>query len=115
MYAAQQEVIAPLYVIGDPDLAGRLERNVTVRRDRRGGDSWPFTCRSAACVWCRPSLIRGRWNGMCQWSAEATTWSLAIIPVHSPEGLPDAVRRLRRGLRDVRDQMARHRIRWRDV
>jgi hypothetical protein len=27
----------------------------------------------------------------------------------------DALRRLRRGLRDVRDRMARRRIRWRDV
>ena len=52
---------------------------------------------------------------MCRWSAEATKWSLAIIPLHSSAGLPDAVRRLRRGLRDVRDRMARRRRRWRDV
>jgi hypothetical protein len=41
--------------------------------------------------------------------------SLAIIPLHSSAGLPDAVRRLRRGLRDVRDRMARRSRRWRDV
>jgi hypothetical protein len=84
------------------------------RGDRRGGDGWPFTCRSAACVWCRRPLIRAWWNGMCQWSA-ATTTSLAIIPLHSSAGLPDAVRRMRRGLRDVRDRMARCSRRWHEV
>jgi hypothetical protein len=59
-------------------------------------------------------MIRSWWNGMCQWTAAATT-SLAIIPLHLSAGLPDAVRRLRRGLRDVRDRMAHRRRRWRDV
>ena len=80
MYAAQQEVIAALRSIGEPDLADRLERCMTARRERRGGDGWPFTCRSAACVWCRRPMIRSWWNGMCQWSAAATS-SLAIIPI----------------------------------
>ena len=115
MYATQKQVIVVLRSIGEPDLADRLERCMTARRDRRGGDGWPFTCRSAACVWCRRPMIRSWWNGMCQWSAEATTWSLAVIPLHLSAGLPDAVRRLRRGLRDVRDRMARHKKRWRDV
>jgi hypothetical protein len=114
-YATQQQVIVALTEIGEVDLAGRLERCMTARRERHYGDGWPFTCRSAACVWCRPPLIRGWWNGMRGWTAEATTWSLAIIPLHSSAGLPDAVRRLRRGLRDVRDRMARRRNRWRDV
>ena len=35
--------------------------------------------------------------------------------MNSPTGLSDAVRRLRRGLRDVRDRMARRSNRWRDV
>jgi hypothetical protein len=35
--------------------------------------------------------------------------------IDSPAGLPDAVRRLRRGLRDVRDRMARYSRSWRDV
>ena len=35
--------------------------------------------------------------------------------INSSTGLPDAVRRLRRGLRDVRDRMARCRNRWREV
>ena len=60
-------------------------------------------------------MIRLWWNGMRQWTAEATTWSLAIMRIDSPAGLPDAVRRLRRGLRDVRDRMARYSRSWRDV
>ena len=59
-------------------------------------------------------MIRSWWNGICQWTAEATA-SLAIIPLHSSTGLPDAVRWRRRGLRDVRDRMARRQRRWRDV
>jgi hypothetical protein len=96
MYAAQQEVIVALTDVGEADLAGCLERCLQARGERRGGDGWPFTCRSAACVWCRRPLIRAWWNGMCQWSA-ATTTSLAIIPLHSSAGRPDAVRRMRRG------------------
>ena len=48
------------------------------------------------------------------WSAAATT-SLAVIPLHSSAGLPNAVQRLRRGLRDVRDRIARRSTRWRDL
>jgi hypothetical protein len=103
-----------LYVIGEVDLAGRLERCMTARRERRGGDGWPYSCRSAACVWCRPPLIRSWWGGMRQWSA-GTTSSLAIVRIDSSAGLRDGVRRLRRGLRDVRDRVARCRTQWRDV
>jgi hypothetical protein len=52
---------------------------------------------------------------MRYWSEAATTLSLAIIPILSPGGLPDAARWLRRGLRDVRDRTARHFRRWRTV
>jgi hypothetical protein len=115
MYAEQQEVIAVLRSIGESDLADRLDCCMTARRNRHNGDGWPFTCRSAACVWCRRPMIRGWRFGMCQWTAAATTSSLAIIPLHSSAALPDAVRRLRRGLRDVRDRLARHRRSWCDV
>jgi hypothetical protein len=115
MYADQEEVIVALHAIGDHDLADRLERCAAVRRERHHGDGWPFTCRSAACVWCRRPMIHSWWHGMRQWTAEATTWSLAVIPLHLSAGLPDGVRRLRRGLRDVRDRMARRKRRWREV
>jgi hypothetical protein len=114
-YVAQEQVIAALCAIDETDLASRLELCATVRRNRHGGDGWPRTCRCAACVWCRPPLIRGWWLGMCQWAAKATTSSLAIIPIDSSARLPVVVRRLRRGLRDVRDRQARHRRRWRAV
>ena len=38
-----------------------------------------------------------------------------MMRIDSSVGLRDGVRRLRRGLRDVRDRMARHKKRWRDV
>jgi hypothetical protein len=113
-YAAQAEVIATLYEIGDRDLANRLERCMTARQQRHYGNGWRHSCRSAACIWCRRAIIRGWWFGMREWSP-ASVSSLAIIPVLSPGGLPDAARRLRRGLRDVRDRTARCFRRWRTV
>jgi hypothetical protein len=53
--------------------------------------------------------------GMRYWSEAAVMSSLAIIPVRSPLDLQDAVKRLRRGLRDVRDKAARRLRRWRTV
>jgi hypothetical protein len=114
-YIAQQEVIAALYEIGDPDLAGRLERCMTARQRRHYGDGWPFSCRSSACVWCRRAMIRGWWAGIRYWSETAAASSLAVITTAPPAGLFDAVIRLRRGLRDVRDRTARRWKRWRTV
>jgi hypothetical protein len=113
-HTAQQQVIVALCSIGEPNLSARLERCMIARRERCGGNGWPFTCRSAGCAWCRPSLMRGWWAGIRNWSAGAMA-SLAIVRIDSPAGLRDAVRRLRRGLRDVRDRMARRRRRWREV
>jgi hypothetical protein len=106
MYSAQQAVITALRSIGEVDLADRLERCMTARRERRGGDGRPFTCRSAACAWCRRPVIRSWWHGMHQWTAGAKS-SLAIVRINSSAGLRDGVRRLRRSLRDVRDRTAR--------
>jgi hypothetical protein len=114
-YAAQEEVIVALHAIGDYDLANRLERCMTARRERHHGDGWPRTCRSAACVWCRRPMMRSWWAGMCQWTATASMWSLAIMWIDSPTGFRNGIRRLRRGLRDVRDRMARRHRRWREV
>jgi hypothetical protein len=114
-YAAQQEVIDALHKIGNPDLAARLERCMIARQVRHYGDGWPYSCRSAACVWCRRPMILGWWAGMREWSQAATTLSLAIIPSLSPAGLCNAARRLRRGLRDVRDRTARRWRQWRTV
>jgi len=114
MYAAQQDVIVALRVTGDTDLAVRLERCMTARRERHGGDGWPRTCRSAGCAWCRLPTMRRWWDGIRNWLPGSAS-SLAIIPVQSTAGLCDGVRRLRRGLRDVRDRTARCRTQWRDV
>src|ERR1700680_3753588 len=74
MYAAQQEVIVALTEVGDPDLADRLDRCMTGRRDRRRcGGGWPYSCRSVAGGGWRRALLRGGWHGMRQWSAAATS------------------------------------------
>src|SRR4051812_19351759 len=70
-YALQQQVIVALNEIGDVDLASRLQRCMTARQQRRYGDGWPYSCRSAACVWCRPAMIRGWWEGIRHWSDAA--------------------------------------------
>jgi hypothetical protein len=114
-YAVQQEVIDALHAMGEPDLAGRLHRCMTARQQRHYGDGWPYTCRSAACFWCRRAMIRGWWAGFCHWSEAATTSSLAMITMQRPADLRDGVRRLRRGIRDVRDRIARRRRMWRTV
>jgi hypothetical protein len=114
-YAAQEEVILALRSINEPDLADRLQRCMTARLKRHYGDGWPYSCRTPACFWCRRAMVRGWWEGMRYWSEAATTSSLAIIPMLSPAGLPDAARRLRRGLRDVRDRTARRWRQWRTV
>jgi hypothetical protein len=114
-YIAQQEVIAALCEIGDPDLTARLQRCMSARQQRHYGDGWPYSCRSSACFWCRRAIIRGWWSGIRYWSEAATTSSLAIIRMRPPAGLPDAVRALRRSLRDVRDRTARRFRRWRTV
>jgi len=113
-YAAQEEVIVARRSIGELDLAERLEDCATARFARHSGSGWPRTCRSAGCAWCRLPMMRRWWSGICNWSAGSAS-SLAIIPVQSAAGLCDGVRRLRRGLRDLRDRTARCRTQWRDV
>jgi hypothetical protein len=68
---------------------------MAVRQQRHYGDGWPYSCRSPACLWCRRAILRGWWAGMRHWSEAAAISSLAIIPMLSPAGLPDAARRLR--------------------
>ena len=113
-YTAQQQVIAALRSVGEVDLATRLGHCMTARRERHNSDGWPRICRTAACVWCRRSMVHGWWAGMRIWSA-TTVASVAIIAIPSPTGLREAVCRMRRGLRDVRDRMARRRRLWREV
>jgi hypothetical protein len=114
-YAKQQQVISLLNKIGHHDLAARLERCTTARQQRHYGDGWPYSCRSSACLWCRRAMVRGWWAGIRYWSEAAATLSLAIISIRSSAGLSDAAKRLRRGLRDVRDRTAQGFRRWRTV
>ena len=89
-YTAQQQVIAALRSIGEVDLATRLEHCMTARRERHNGDGWPRTCRTAACVWCRRSMMHGWWAGMRDWSA-----ATAVEPCDHPDTFADRPARSR--------------------
>ena len=77
----QRAVIDALLLINELDLAARLGRCMTAHRSRHHGAGRPFSCQSAACVWCRRAMIHGWWGGICDW-AEATS-SLAILSIGS--------------------------------
>ena len=111
----QYRIACGLEQAGEPSLAARLRRCATARRGRHCMGGWPWTCRSVACVWCRQPIIRRWWAGMVEWRSPHAL-ILAVIPVSWSAGsLRVAVRRLRRALRDLRDQMARRSGRWRGV
>ncbi len=115
--AAQESVIAALLATGDVHPADRLRRCMAVRLARRGGDGWPWTCRSPGCAWCGRSLARRWWMGMRHWIVqEGVPVSLAVLPLPGhPTGLRAAVARLRRAVRDLRDRAAKRRAAWRAI
>ena len=69
-HIAQQQVIDVLRSIGEVDLGEPPEQCMTVRRSAITAMVGLASCRTAACVWCRRSMMHGWWNGMCHWSAE---------------------------------------------
>jgi hypothetical protein len=109
----QQAVIGVLLSVDEPDLAARLGRCMTAHRSRHSGAGRPFSCQSAACVWCRRAMFHGWWVGICDWAEAAS--SLAILSIDLSVGLFNAARHLRRAMRDVRDRVARRRNPWRNV
>ena len=107
----QRKVIAALRATPERQLADRLKRCMA---GRLSGAGRARACLSPGCFWCRSQMIQSWWHGICGWAAPDTS-SLTIITLRSPTGLKDAVQRLRRGLRDVRDRTARHSSPWRSV
>ena len=91
MYAAQHEVIAALYGIGEFGLVGRLEHCMQAWRDRYGGMVSLSPCRSPTCAWRRQPLIRGWWLA-CADGRQNQRLSLAIMHSISSAGLCDGVR-----------------------
>lgn len=101
----QSDVIAALLASGHPSVADRLARCRHDRQHRRPGH-YPWRCRSPGCWACRRMTMRRWWQGFQAWLGVADT-SLLLIPL---SGAPlGAVRRLRKGLRDVRDRAAARR------
>jgi hypothetical protein len=106
----QSAAIAALIDGGNERLAGQLARCQRDRQSRPAG--WPWRCRSSGCWQCRRTVMRRWWRGFQRWLGD-TDVSLAIIPLTG--GLITTTRRLRKGLRDVRDRIACHDRRWRSV
>jgi heme exporter protein D len=106
----QSAVIALLVETAQHDIAQRLKRCWHDRQHRQAG-RFPWRCGSAGCWACRRNLIRKWWLALRVWLTGATT--LAVIPISGD--LTTAVRRLRKGLRDVRDRKARNEFHWRGV
>ena len=101
--AHQTQVIAILRDHGEHDLANRLERCQEARQHRDAG--WPaYRCGTAGCLACRRRLIRTWWRGFIRW-CEGTPTSIAMIPLDDDR--LTAIRKLRKGLRDIRDRHAR--------
>jgi hypothetical protein len=108
--AHQANVIAMLSASGDHDIAARLVRCQYARRNR--GLGWPWRCGSSGCWQCRRTVTRSWWRGFDVWITGSAI-SLAIIPVHG-DLLHDA-RRIRKGLRDIRDRKVRVHDGWQAV
>lgn len=99
----------------EPALAARLERCAAARVGRRR-DRWPWTCRSAGCQWCGPRLAARWWRGLEHWTLSSACCASLMLIIGFPFAEPvERARRLRRGLRDVRDRAAQDDPRWRGV
>jgi hypothetical protein len=108
----QLAVIAALVATGHNSIAQRLARCQRARRHRQSG--WPWRCHSAGCWACRRTTIRRWWRGFQIWlDQDDGDISLALIPINGD--LIGFTRRLRKGLRDLRDRSARHDHHWQSV
>ena len=108
--AHQDAVVADLAESGHDGIAARLRRCQRDRQHRQEGQ-YPWRCRSPGCWACRRSLVRRWWEAFDSWiTGPGPAASLAIIPL--PDSLVSAVKKLRKGLRDVRDRAARQDHRW---
>ncbi len=111
----QTAIITALAASGlDDDIARRLVRCQHSRQHREPGRYPHYRCRSAGCWSCRRNLIRKWWRAFKEWLTGDEV-SLAVIPVSAD--LIIATRKLRRGLRDIRDKRAARQgdHRWRAV
>ena len=107
----QSEIVAALIASGHHDIAQRLQRCQQERRNRQPG-RYPWRCRSAGCWACRRTLMLAWWRGFHEWLGDQDV-SLMVIPL---DGDPVVgVRKLRKGLRDVRDRAAQRDQRWAGV
>jgi hypothetical protein len=89
-----------------PVAADRLERCANARR-LRTSSCRGWACRTSWCPWCARPLLKRWMNGIRVWVGEDDISTLRV-PVHyEPGRLREAVRVLRRALRDLRDRRGR--------
>jgi hypothetical protein len=107
--STQAEVIATLLLEGEDDLAWRMARCQSARLWR--GSGWLWRCHSAGCWSCRRTMMRVWWRGISEWAGQ----DALLISLPLGDDPIAAMRRIRRGLRDVRDRAARRHLKWRSV
>ena len=96
--------------------AERLERCANARRGRDPARR-AWSCRTSWCPWCSRPLLRRWMNGIRLWTGTDEAFTVTVPMPHELGDPREAVRALRRALRDFRDRQARkvgHRA-WRKV
>lgn len=110
---ASHQTVTVLREIGATYVAERIERCRVARRQRVHGQRH-WTCRGAGCPWCVRALI-ARWERNL-FDAVGYGPSVSTVVFHVAENdgdLRDAVRTVRRTLRDMRDRAGRRDRAWR--
>lgn len=113
----QAAVVEALRGVKCNDVATRLQRCMTARLARRGdvtaARTWGFRCGKAGCSWCSRQWCHRAWRTCLRWGRGLGQRSLVMVPLpHQPGSLQNAVKKLRRSLRDVRDHEAEANRRW---
>ena len=116
----QAEVIAALRSVEHGDVANRLARCMSVHVSRRADPAaariWPWRCGLAGCVWCGRTHQNRAWGACLRWGRGLAARSIVVIPLpHRPGELRDAIKAVRRALRDARDTESSKSRRWLDV
>jgi hypothetical protein len=108
----QAAVISILVMIGRHDIAARIARCQQERQHRQPAQ-YPWRCGSAGCWQCRRTAMYRWWRRFRVWRGDVQDTSLAVLTINGD--LIAGTRRLRKGMRDIRDRMTRDDPRWASV
>ena len=117
----QTAVIAELFSSQNDYIAERMLR-CQQDRFKRLPTEFPWRCRSAGCWHCRRTKVQRQWLALKDWIEDGTNpsdISLAFVNVKDIRKVSNdpikAIRKVRKGFRDVRDRTAKVDYRWRSV